>query len=165
MIRWSLMPEIFSLFIITIIFIRYYCYEWKVAFTPRRKLFLICLVSSGSSIILNGLCVWMLDQPGRFPLWLNLALNTAYFLLSVSMCSLFALLLFVLLLEHVYDPHCMQRARIVVGGLTGAYFLLILTNLSTGLLFRIDEAGLYRRGPLNSICYALPVLEILLLVY
>ena len=42
-------------------------------------------------------------------------LNTAYFLLSVSMCSLFALLLFALLLEHVYDPHCMQRARIVVG--------------------------------------------------
>ena len=78
MIRWSLMPEIFSLFIIVIIFIRYYCYEWKVAFTPRRKLFLICLVCSGSSIILNALCVWMLAQPGRFPALLNLTLNTGF---------------------------------------------------------------------------------------
>ena len=99
-----MMPEMFSLLIIVIIFIRYYCYEWKVAFTPRRQLFLACLVCSGSSIILNSLCVWMLAQPGRFPTWLNLALNTAYFLLSISMCSLFALLLFILLLEHVYDP-------------------------------------------------------------
>ena len=165
MIRWSLMPEVFSLFIIAIIFIRYYCYEWKVAFTPRRKLFLVCLVSSGSSIVLNSLCVWMLGQPGRFPTWLNMTLNTLYFLLSVTMCSLFAILLFTLLLEHVYDLHCMKRAKAVVSGLTGAYFLLILANLSTGLLFWIDDAGLYQRGVLNSTCYALPVLEIALLVY
>ncbi|MDY3282562.1 putative bifunctional diguanylate cyclase/phosphodiesterase [Dysosmobacter sp.] len=165
MIRWSLMPEIFSLFIITIIFIRYYCYEWKVAFTPRRKLFLACLICSGASIVLNGLCVWMLSQPGRFPVWLNLVLNTAYFLLSIAMCSLFALLLFILLLEHVYDLHCLRRARVALIALTAAYWVLILTNPFTRVLFRIDETGLYQRGPLNRICYALPVLEILLLVY
>ena len=165
MIRWSLMPEIFSLFIIAIIFIRYYCYEWKVAFTPRRKLFLACLICSGSSIILNGLCVWMLDQPGRFPTWLNLVMNTAYFLLSVFMCSLFALLLFILLLEHVYDLHCLRRAQVVLTTLTTAYWAIILTNPFTRVLFWIDDAGLYQRGPLNSLGYALPVLEIILLVY
>ena len=94
MVRWSLIAEYFSLFIISIIFIRYYGFEWKVAFTPRRKLFLACLITSVGSTLLNIICVYCLDHAQRFPVWFNMTLNTLYFLVSITMCSLFALFLF-----------------------------------------------------------------------
>ena len=47
--RWSLMGEFFSLVIMAIILIRYYGYEWHVAFTAKRKLFLYCLLGSTAS--------------------------------------------------------------------------------------------------------------------
>ena len=34
--RWSLMGEYFALLLLTIIFLRYYGYEWHVAFTAKR---------------------------------------------------------------------------------------------------------------------------------
>ena len=100
MIRWSLLAEFFSLFILGIIFVRYYCYERQVAFTPKRKLFLYCLLSSAASILLNILCVYTLSRPDVVPLWLNTLLNDLYFLLSAAMCSLFAYFLLV----RAYGP-------------------------------------------------------------
>ena len=110
-IRWSLLAEFFSIFILGIIFVRYYCYERKVVFTPKRRLFLHCLLSSAASILLNILCVYTLSRPDQVPLWVNMALNTLYFLLTAVMCSLFAYFLLVLILEHVYDPRCLRTAR------------------------------------------------------
>ena len=165
MVRWSLIAEYFSLFIISIIFIRYYGFEWKVAFTPRRKLFLACLITSVGSTLLNIICVYCLDHAQRFPVWFNMTLNTLYFLVSIIMCSLFALFLFLLLQEHVYDDHCRVRAQQMLLGVTSAYVTVVLTNPLSGLLFYFDEAGLYQRGPLNALCYTLPLLELALLVY
>ena len=66
--RWSLMGEFFSLLILVIILIRYYGYEWHVAFTAKRKLFLYCLVASTTSILMNIITVILNARPGSAPL-------------------------------------------------------------------------------------------------
>ena len=162
-IRWSLLAEFFSLFILGIIFVRYYCYERKVAFTRKRRLFLFCLLSSGASILLNILCVFTLARPDAVPLWVNMALNTVYFLLSAAMCSLFAYFLLILILEHVYSSRCLRSARRVLMALTAAFAALSLATPFTGLLFYFDENGYYQRGPLNQIGYGFLFLELLVL--
>ena len=66
--RWSLMGEYFALLLLTIIFLRYYGYEWHVAFTAKRKLFLLCLVSAAAFIVLNIVTVSAASKPGCIPL-------------------------------------------------------------------------------------------------
>ncbi|SFP08132.1 EAL domain, c-di-GMP-specific phosphodiesterase class I (or its enzymatically inactive variant) [Oscillibacter sp. PC13] len=163
MIRWSLIAEFFSLLIITIIFLRYYGYERHVAFTENRKLFLLCLVSSFISILLDICGVFTTTYPSCVPLWLNLLINSSYFLAMVFTCSLFAYFIFRLILEHVYDKHCLHQAVRTLACLTAVYTLFVLVNLFTGVLFFFDENGLYCRGPLNQLGFALPVIELGLL--
>lgn len=163
MIRWSLLVEFFSLFVLGIIFVRYYCYERQVAFTPKRKLFLYCLLASVASIFLNILCVYTLSRPGSVPLWVNMCLNSLYFLLSAAMCTLFAYFLLVLILEHVYDSRCLRSARRVLLGITLVFAVLAVSTPFTGLLFYFDENGYYQRGPLNQIGYVFLILELLVL--
>lgn len=162
--RWSLMGEFFSLVIMAIILIRYYGYEWHVAFTAKRKLFLYCLLGSTASILLNIVSVFCNTRAGSIPTWLGALLNGAYFAFTIATCSLFALFLFRLTLEHVYDQHCMKRATAVISALTAAYLLLVAINLFTGVLFYYDQAGNYCRGPLNRLVFLLPIIELVLLI-
>lgn len=157
-----LMGEFFALLILAIVFIRYYGYEWHVVFTAKRKAYLYCLTAAAASIVLNILSVVCTPVRG-VPLWLAITLNSGYFLTVTSACSLFALFLFQLTLEHVYEAHCLKRAKTAVAGLTAACFLLIFLNLFTGVLFRFDDAGHYCRGPLNRLVFLLPLAELVLL--
>lgn len=164
MVRWSLLSEFFSLFILAVLFLRYYCYEWRVAFTGMRKLYLVCLGASAASILLDICGALTISYSPRIPLWLNILVNSCYFFVTVVTCSLFAYLLFCLVLEHVYDKRCLKRAVRVLVVLTAFYILLVAANLFTGLLFYFDESGFYQRGPLNRLVYALPLTELFLLI-
>ena len=163
MIRWSLLAEFFSLFILGITFVRYYCYELKVVFTPKRRLFLHCLLSSGAAILLNILCVFTLSRSNLVPIWVNTVLNTLYFLLTAAMCALFAYFLLVLILRHVYDDRCLRFARRVLVGIALLLAAVTLSNPATGLLFYFDENGYYQRGSLNQIGYGFLLLDLLVL--
>jgi len=163
LIRWSLIAEFFSLLILIIIFLRYYCYEWRVTFTESRKLYLLCLVASALSILLDIVCVFITTYPQYVPLWLNLLANSCYFLAMFFTCSLFAYHLFWLILEHVYDKHCLVQATLALKGVTAFYTLLVLINPFTGVLFSFDDKLIYQRGPLNQLGYLLPVVELVLL--
>ncbi|MCI7713422.1 MAG: GGDEF domain-containing protein, partial [Clostridiales bacterium] len=110
MIRWSLMGEYFSLILLGIIFIRYYCCEGRTVFSLKKKVFLFCLLSAAASIVLNIITVVTISNPGSIPLWLGVLLNSAYFIVVGGSCSLFALFMFLLTLEHVYDRHCIRMA-------------------------------------------------------
>lgn len=162
-IRWSLLSEYFSLVILTIIFTRCYGYERHVALNARRKLFLYCLLAAIGSIVLNIITVFTISSPGCIPLWLAILLNSGYFFLTLATCSLFAWFLFSLTLEHVYDKHCMQRAKVILTTIIVISFLVVALNLFTGILFYFDEAGEYQRGPLNRAVYFFPLAELFLL--
>ena len=162
-IRWSLLSEYFSLLLLIIICTHYFGYERNTAFTGRRKLFLCCLVSAMGSIILNIITVFMISIPGCIPLWLAVFFNSSYFLFTLITCSLFAWFMFSLTLEHVYDKHCMSRAKAALGGISVLSVLIVFINLFTGLLFYFDGAQVYQRGPLNRLVYAFPLAEMVLL--
>ncbi len=163
MLRWSLLNEYYSLCILLVLFVRYYIYERNVAQTDRRRLFVRCLLLSMGYILLNVVCVVALDHPDVVPRWVNIGLNTAYFLASIGLCSLYAFLLFDAMLAHVYDKHCLRRAKIVLLVITSLATVLTLVNLFTGVIFRIDEAGVYQRGPINRIFYCFLLLELFFL--
>lgn len=162
MIRWSLTAEFLSFITIVILFL-YYNERGRFP-THRRSLYLLCLCASGGSILLNALCVYAIAVPDLLPLWLNWLLNSLYFLLCVSVCSLIAGFLFALLLEHVYDKRCLHRALAAIIALTAGFALLTLWNLRSGVLFFFDEAGGYHRGPLNAMGYCILGVELVMLV-
>ena len=161
--QWSLLGEFYSFFILFILFLRYHWYERNVAPNKRRLLFTHCLLLSMGSIILNLICVLSLNNVGLVPVWVNVLLNTLYFLASILMCSFLAYLLFDATLEHVYDKHCLRRAQIMLATITSISIFLLILNLFTGILFYFDADGYYQRGMLNKILYLLPVVELVFL--
>ena len=163
MIRWSLIAEYFAFIILTILFLRYYWWERKVAYTPRRKYYLLCLSVSAGSILINALSVYTIAHSDKVPMWINLLLNSLYFWVSVLMCSLLAFYLFIQLLEHVYDKRCLKRAFWAVTLLTLLFTVVVVWNLKSGVLFYFDAQGNYHRGILNFTGYGIMLIEMVLL--
>lgn len=152
--------EFYSFGILLLLFFRYCLFERCIAKSTRRAMFVRCLVLSMGLIVLNTVCVALLNRPNLVPVWVNLALNTLYFLSCIFCCSFFTFLLFDAMLEHVYDKHCLRRAVVVLIILTSISLLILLLNLFTGILFYFDENGHYQRGPWNSIYYLLLMVEL-----
>ncbi len=163
MLHWTLLGEFYALLILGVLFIRYYIYEKETAYTARRKNFVYCLTMSMLLICLNILCVYTLDNPDRVPRRVNILLNTAYFLWAICVSSQFAYMFFDTMLEHVYDKHCLRRATIVLISILVLAVGLLVWNLFSGILFRIDEIGIYHRGPLNRAYYGLLLLQMVFL--
>ncbi len=163
--NWSLLGECFSLLILVIIFLRYYFFGIRAVLTPKKKLFCYCLLSAGASILLNILTVFTLSGPAGVPQWLNTLLNSGYFLLTGGTCTLFALFLFRLTLEHVYDPHCTRMSSTMLAVLFSLFVLAVLVNLRTGILFYFDAEGHYQQGPLNRAVLLLPLLQLVFLLF
>lgn len=159
---WSLVAE-FLAFII-IITIGLYFYQGNRILDVKRNIFGISLQLAAGSILLNAVCVFTIAHYASVPHWLNVFLNSGYFLLSVWMCSILALYLFELILEHVYCNVCRNRAYIGLSLLTGGYTLLVITNVWNQSLFWFDEAGIYHKGPLNLIGYGVLFIELAMVV-
>ena len=68
-------------------------------------------------------------------------------------------------MEFVYDKHCLQRARLSLALVLGAYAVLLLWNLHSGVIFYFDQADNYCRGPLNAAGFLAPMVEIVLLLF
>ncbi len=160
MLNWNLITEYYSFCILLILFVRYLLRERHTAATQRSRMFMKCLALSMGFIVLNVVCVITLKYGSVVPVWLNMLLNTAYFLASICIASLYAYLVFDALLEHVYDKHCIRRARMVLSIVVSVSTILTLVNLFTGLVFTIDDAGVYHRGPLNRAYYILLLAEV-----
>ena len=163
MLKGVLMGEYLSLMMLTIIFTRYYFYEGRRHLDTTKKIFLGCLLSAAASIILNIICESVNPNYSALPDWLGPILNTGYFLFTGFTCTLLALFLFWLTLEHVYDKHCLRRAIIMLSIVMGLYLALLAANLFTGILFYFDDSGMYCRGPLNRYVFLMPLIQLIFL--
>lgn len=161
MVKWSLAAELLAAMMIVVLMAYYR--EKKLAVTRKGKVYRSCLGLSLATVLLNAVCVYTIEHTEQVPRAVNLILNSAYFLVAVLACSVIVLYLCYLILEHVYDKRHLRRALLCISGGTLGYLLLILWNLSSGVLFSFDPGGNYRRGPLNRIGYALMAAELLLL--
>ena len=148
MVKWSLFAEFLSLAILSLMFLYYH--EKNIVVSFRRRLFNWIFGLAVLSIILNILCVYTISNAARIPHWLNLCLNTAYFILIVGVCSIIALYIFMLMLEHIDSKIYFRRLVWTLVILNTAYIVVALSNVHTGVLFHFTRDGRYVRGALNS---------------
>ncbi|MBT9775756.1 EAL domain-containing protein [Clostridium sp. MCC353] len=163
MFSWSIITEVVAFLLIFVLILN--LSFSKRTLTPIVKWFWAGLISAAISIIWNILCVFLLRSKDQVPRSLNIFMNTGYFILIVLTCSIIAMYLFEKMLEHVYDKHCIKRARFLLVLLTSSYFVLTLVNLKTGFLFWFDEGGNYCRGIFNGIGYWIMLAEFALLSF
>lgn len=162
MIMWSLAAELLGL-IINLILILYH-YEKRLVSNFRRKVYHLCLWISVVTTVLNIICVYMVTHPALVSYRVNLACNSAYFILCIMMCSVVAVYMFSLTLEHVYNKRCQDMAGKVILMLNLIFLLIVAWNIKSGILFYFDHNGEYVRGPLNRIGYGIMAIEMLMLV-
>lgn len=160
--KWILSAEIFSLIIILILMLNFYERRWKDF--PQRKIYFLCLLASTGSIMLNILCVYTISYAWSMPVWVNILCNSMYFLLITAVSSIIAYYLMYLLFEHIYHRSALQRFKKILCLLYGIYFLLILYNVSSKVVFYFDENRIYRRGPLINTGYVIMGIQLVILV-
>ncbi|MDC7291331.1 EAL domain-containing protein [Blautia schinkii] len=152
----QLITEYLALLIIVILTV--FFYEKKSIPTPWVFLYRWCLILPVLSMLVDIICV-SIEDISFVPYWLHVFLNSLYFLLCILTCSVMALFLFYKILEHVYDKHCLTRAKTVVTTLTAIYVIFLLANIRTGWIFWIDAGGGYHRGSLNVLGYFIMLAE------
>lgn len=162
MIVWSQIAEFLALILLFLISL--YFHDRRQTRSRRRTLFWICLVLSIFEIALNAVCVITISQYEHVPHWLNMLLNSLYFLSSVWVSSILALYIFNLLLEHVYEKHCRTNAVIGLLLLNALFFILVIVNLQTGILFLFDSDGGYHRGIFNRAGYVVMFIELCMVI-
>lgn len=161
MIQWSLAGDFMSFIVIFVLML--YFYEKRMLANIRIRLYRACLWSSMLSIILNAVCVYLIEHSDRVPYWVNMLFNSMYFELTVIVCSLIAAYVFIKMLEHVYDKSCLRRAFTGLAVVNVLYLAAVLYNLKSGIIFYFDPAGNYHRGPLNILGYGAMAVEIMMI--
>ena len=159
MIHWSLLSEYFALILIIVIML--FFYDKRRIRSFRRQLFWNCLWLSVASILLNIASVFFIENVGRFSVGTALLMNSAYFMVSILMCTAIAFYLFQYIFEYVYDKNGMRRIMVGLALLVFVNFVLVLWNAYSGMIFYIDSAGNYCRGPLNAVGFATPLAEVI----
>ena len=159
MIHWSLLSEYFALILIIVIML--FFYDKRRIRSFRRQLFWNCLWLSVASILLNIASVFFIENVGRFPVGTAMLMNSAYFMVSILMCTAIAFYLFQYIFEYVYDKNGMRRIMVGLALLVFVNFVLVLWNAYSGMIFYIDSAGNYCRGPLNAVGFATPIAEVI----
>ncbi len=164
MYDWSLVSEYFAMILLCIIALFYYDAKAVRRFHARRVTYWWSLLLSALSIVLNIFSVRVIENIGEYSIGFAVALNTVYFFVSWLMISVIVYYLFQRILEFVYDRRHLRLAQILLLSILGIFALLLLINLRTGIIFSFDAHGVYCRGPMNSVGYILPSVEVLLLL-
>jgi len=137
--------------------------ESKTFLTKSNLVFVICLLMTAVTGLMDIICIESLGRQG-VPLWLNMALNTVYFIVNIITTSCIALFLFIKILEHAYDDHCMQNGCKGLVVLFAVFLVFVVANIWNQWIFYFDDQGNYYRGPLNAIGYVVTLLQMVLVV-
>ena len=153
-IDWLLLPELLSLILILMI-ILFFWEKWRRdgVSTRGRQLFWLCLFLSLLSIVLDMVCVYTIQQAQWIPRWVNLLLNSIYFMTSLLMSTAIAFYLRHRVLEYKGWDGSLCWVGVALGGAAAVYGALVVWNWFSGIIFYFDQAGIYHRGPLNQIGY------------
>ena len=130
--------------------------------SARRRLYASCLAVCAVSIVLNCCTVYLAPHASKIPDFIDLGVNTLYFLSSVTMTICIGQYLTYRIYEHNTEAVGRRRTKMAQRVIFYFYVALCIVNLFTGILFYFDENQVYTRGPLNSIGYAVAVAEVLI---
>lgn len=156
--------DYFALGLVSVIFMFFFDSKISVRHMPvSSKLFIACLFSTALTALTDLGTGYLLSQTS-VPLWLNLLVNTMFFLSAIVTTSLIALYLFTKILEHTHDRHCMKNALIGLSVLFSVYLVVMISNVWTGSVFYFLSDGTYCRGPLNILGYMVALGQLLLVI-
>lgn len=131
----------------------------------KELIFQISLVFALLASVCNICSIYTIENAARMPLLLNVALNTFYYFAVAAMTMMVSITTYVTMFEGRYHERRF-KAAIVISLL---YFILevviVLINLSTGVIFYFDEQHLYHAGLLNAIGVAFLALAIVNIVW
>lgn len=151
--------DYFAIGLVIIMFIFFWDTKTKFRNMPvSGKVFGLILTLTALNALIDLLCGLLLTVEG-VPEWINITVNSLYFVSNVVTTSAIARYLFVRILEHTHRRHCMRNASIALASILSVYILIVLVNLWTGILFYFDDQGNYIRGPLNAIGYFFTLLQ------
>lgn len=146
-----------------IIVLALFFYDRRLHLTKASQYYVTALILTALTALTDLMTGHLLTVDG-VPLWINLLVNSLYFLINIIATSFLALFLFTKTLEHSHNAHCMRYAKIGLGILLVVYVIAILLNLWTGVLFYFDAQGNYHRGPCNGMGYIITICQMMLVL-
>lgn len=152
--NWVVEPEYISCVVLAILFV--YANFQRFAVSPKQTAFRCSIIISLAAIVVNIGSIHCIEDPYRFPMWLNYSVNSWYFALTLMMVGSISLAGLMLVYEDRYDRAGFRNAVLAHGVLYVLALLITLSNGRTGLLFYFTDDNTYMRGPLNKI--VLPLL-------
>ena len=109
----SIYFDAISLLIISVIALFHYEHNGKKR--RRYQLFSICLLLTAGTIISDIASLIMINDVAGYPLWLNILVNSIYFICINSCLSMVAAYVFYLLFEYMPDQKCYKIAtRLII---------------------------------------------------
>lgn len=155
--EYSIKIEMIALVILTILFI--YHWDRQSQSSTRYQLYSYGLILSMVMIVLDVTSALVMGQGNPVPVWVNMVLNTGYFIVLDMAFSVVAIYCFYIMFEHASDKHCFYIASGITITFAVLLFILNLVNCWTGWVFRFSE-GVYIRGPLNKIGFIPIIIEV-----
>ena len=154
--------DYFALMMVTVLFLFFVDTKSGMRhMTTASKLFVAALLMAAVTAVTDLYTGYLLEQTG-VPLWLNMLVNTLYFVNALLTTTVLALYLFKKILEHTHERGCTRRAHIGLTAILVPYLILVGTNVHTKWLFYFLEDGTYCRGPLNGLGYIASALQLVL---
>lgn len=145
---WNISAESISLVMIGIIWV--YARKGSHLPTLKNKVFQGCLVVTFSAILTNILSTLMISQYQLFPMWLTWSVTTVYYILT----PLMGMAYFLYSVSVIYTDSAQLKKMIGLGTIPGViYAILVLVNPFIKILFDINPAYGYVRGPQVFVTY------------
>ena len=122
-------------------------------------LFSLCLLLSGTTIVLDILTSLTINGALQLAYHLNYTLNMLYFCFLFLSFSVMVIYCFYLMFEHVADKHCYNIATRLVKLFALILLFMLCTNPWTDWFFHFED-GAYTRGRFNRLGYLFLLIEI-----
>lgn len=147
---WNISAECISAIILCIIWV--YSSKGNLLPTLQNKFFRVCFVVTFLSITSNIAATFLLYNFEAVPLSLTWAVNIVYFSMTPLMGVFYFDYVVAIVVEGTKNVYKMLRWTSIPAA---AYLVFVFTAPVNGLLFNIDPAAGYSRGPLIFVTYIL----------
>ena len=127
------------------------------------RFFVVFLILTAATSLIDILTGTLMARP-ETPNWVNIGINSLYFVINILSTSCAAIYLFNRILEHSHDKHCLRYAMIGLSVCFTVYLIFVISNIWNGCMFYFDDQNNYCRGPLNAIGYWITVAQMVLVL-
>lgn len=161
-LSWNAAPEIIAAIVIFILMLN--TTNSQSFPTLRNRMFVLSLNFTFFCIILNLLTIFTIEIAARIPLWINMVVNTAFFIISPFMPLIFIVYMLLFIFENSPITHRKRLSQTLwfMAIIISAYLIITIINIWSGWLFSFNESYVYIRGTLNKLPIFIPMFFIVI---